>query len=111
MRIIDYFDNGVKYYPDNVAFIDIDEGGASMSYAQAQPVTHQIAAAMHANGYKQGSHVGILAPNSSIAFLALLGLFRAEAVWLPINPRNVAATNIDLLTRFDCELLFYHTAY
>jgi acyl-CoA synthetase (AMP-forming)/AMP-acid ligase II len=66
---------------------------------------------MHANGYKQGSHVGILAPNSSIAFLALLGLFRAEAVWLPINPRNAAATNIDLLTRFDGELLFYHTAY
>ena len=111
MRIIDYFDNGVKYYPDNVAFIDIDEGGASMTYAEAQPVTHQVAAAMHANGYKQGSHVGILAPNSSIAFLALLGLFRAEAVWLPINPRNAAATNIDLLTRFDGELLFYHTAY
>ena len=53
MRIIDYFDNGVKYYPDNTAFIDIDDGGASMSYAQAQPHTHRIAAAMHANGYPQ----------------------------------------------------------
>lgn len=111
MRIIDYFDNGVKYYPDNVAFIDIEEGGASTTYAQAQPVTHKIAAAMHANGYKQGSHIGILAPNSSIAFLTLLGLFRAEAVWLPINPRNAVATNVDLLTRFDGELLFYHTEF
>jgi acyl-CoA synthetase (AMP-forming)/AMP-acid ligase II len=111
MRIIDYFDNGVKYYPDNVAFIDIEEGGASTSYAQAQPVTHKIAAAMHANGYKQGSHIGIVAPNSSIAFLTLLGLFRAEAVWLPINPRNAVATNVDLLTRFDGELLFYHTEF
>jgi len=111
MRIIDYFDNGVKYYPDNVAFIDIEEDDGGITYAQAHPVTHRIAAAMYANGYKQGSHVGILAPNSSIAFLALLGLFRAEAVWLPINPRNAAATNIDLLTRFDGELLFYHTAY
>lgn len=111
MRIIDYFDNGVKYYPDNVAFIDIDAGGASMTYAQANPVTHQIAGAMHANGYKQGSHIGILAPNSTIAFLTLLGLFRAEAVWLPINPRNAVATNVDLLTRFDGELLFYHTEF
>jgi len=111
MRIIDYFDNGVKYYPDNAAFIDIDDGGASMTYAQAQPVTHRIAAAMHANGYQQGSHVGILAPNSSIAFLTLLGLFRAEGVWLPINPRNAVATNVDLLTRFDGELLFYHTEF
>ena len=111
MRIIDYFDNGVKYYPENIAFIDIDRDGASMTYAQAHPVTHQIAAAMHANGYKQRSHVGILAPNSSIAFLALLGLFRAEAIWLPINPRNAVATNVDLLTRFDGELLFYHTEF
>lgn len=111
MRIIDYFDNGVKYYPDNAAFIDIDEGGASMTYAQASPVTHRYAAAMHARGYGPGSHVGILAPNSTVAFLALLGLFRAEGVWLPINPRNAVATNIDLLTRFDGELLFYHTAY
>ena len=51
MRIIDYFDNGVKYYPDNVAFIDIDDGGTGMTYAEAQPITHRIAAAMHANGY------------------------------------------------------------
>jgi acyl-CoA synthetase (AMP-forming)/AMP-acid ligase II len=111
MRIIDYFDNGVKYYPDNTAFIDIDEGGASMTYAEAQPVTHKIAAAMRANGYEQGCHVGILAPNSTIAFLTLLGMFRAEGVWLPINPRNTVATNTDLLTRFDGELLFYHTEF
>ena len=111
MRIIDYFDNGVKYYPDNTAFIDIDEGGAAMTYAQAQPVTHKIAAAMRANGYEKGCHVGILAPNSTIAFLTLLGMFRAEGVWLPINPRNAVATNVDLLTRFDGELLFYHTEF
>ena len=111
MRIIDYFDNGVKYYPDNTAFIDIDEGGAAMSYAEAQPVTHKIAAAMRANGYEKGCHVGILAPNSTIAFLTLLGMFRAEGVWLPINPRNAVATNVDLLTRFDGELLFYHTEF
>jgi acyl-CoA synthetase (AMP-forming)/AMP-acid ligase II len=111
MRIIDYFDNGAKYYPENIAFVDIEDDGAGMSYAQALPQTHRIAAAMHANGYEQGAHVGILAPNSSIAFLTLLGLFRAEGVWLPINPRNAVATNVDLLTRFDGELLFYHTEF
>ena len=111
MRIIDYFDNGVRYYPDNTAFIDIDEGGVQMSYAQAGPVTHRYAAAMHARGYGPGSHIAILAPNSTVAFLALLGLFRAEGVWLPINPRNAVATNIDLLTRFEGELLLYHSSY
>ena len=111
MRVIDYFDNGAKYYPDNIAFIDIDNEGASMTYAEALPETHLIAAALHGNGFGKGSHVGILAPNSTIAFLALLGVFRAEAVWLPINPRNTVAVNADLLDRFDGELLLYHSAY
>jgi acyl-CoA synthetase (AMP-forming)/AMP-acid ligase II len=111
MRIIDYFDNGAKYYPHHVAFVDLAEGGASMTYADALPVTHRIAAALHGNGYGKGSHVGVLAPNSTVAFLALLGVYRAEAVWLPINPRNPVAVNADLLTRFDGELLLYHSAF
>lgn len=111
MRMIDYFDSGAKYYPNNVAFIDVDRGDASITYAAASAVTHRIAAAIRGNSYQQGCHIGILAPNSTIAFLTLLGLFRAEAVWLPINPRNTVATNVDLLTRFDGDLLFYHSDY
>lgn len=111
MRMIDYFDNGVRLYPNNLAFIDIDSSDASMTYAEAAPVTHKIAAAIRGNGYDKGCHVGILAPNSTIAFLTLLGLLRAESAWLPINPRNTVATNIDLLTRFDGELLFYHSEF
>lgn len=111
MRMIDYFDNGVKFYPNNVAFTDVDCGDSCLTYADASPITHRIAAAIRKNGYQQGSHIGILAPNSTVAFLTLLGLFRAEAVWLPINPRNTVATNSDLLTRFDGELLFYHSSF
>jgi acyl-CoA synthetase (AMP-forming)/AMP-acid ligase II len=111
MKIIDYFDNGAKYYPDNVAFIDIEDNNAELKYADALPVTHQIAAAIQGNGYGSGAHVGLLAPNSTIAFLTLLGLYRAESIWLPINPRNPVPLNIDLLERFDGELLFYHSAY
>jgi acyl-CoA synthetase (AMP-forming)/AMP-acid ligase II len=111
MRIIDYFDNGARYYPDNVAFVDVDGGAAPVTYREALPVTHRIAAALHANGFDKDSHVGVLAPNSTTTFLALLGLFRAEAIWLPINPRNPVAVNADLLTRFDGDLLLYHSAF
>ena len=111
MRVIDYFDNGVRYYPNNVAFVDVDREGLSMTYAEAKPRTERIAGAIRGNGYGKGAHVGILAPNCTVAFLALLGLFRAEATWLPINPRNTAATNIDLLDRFDGELLLYHSDF
>ena len=36
---------------------------------------------------------------------------RAEGVWLPINPRNNAATNIDLGSRFGMDMLFYDSCF
>jgi acyl-CoA synthetase (AMP-forming)/AMP-acid ligase II len=110
MLIIERFDNGARFYPDNPAFIDIGPGGTALTYSEALPITHRIAAAIHANGYDESTNIGILAPNSTIAFLALLGLFRAGAVWLPINPRNPVPANAELLEAFDGELLFYHSS-
>ncbi len=111
MRLTDYFDNAVKFYPNNTAFIDVDSEGSALTYQQAAPITHKFAAAIADNGYAKGSHVGILAPNSTIAFLALLGIYRSQSVWVPINPRNAVKSNIELLTQFDTDLLLYHSSY
>jgi acyl-CoA synthetase (AMP-forming)/AMP-acid ligase II len=111
MRIIEHFDNGAKYYPDNIAVTDVGSDQPGLSYADALPVTHAIAGAIAARGYCEGRHVGVLAPNCTTAFLALLGLFRARCVWLPINPRNTVPVNADLLARFDGELLLFHSDY
>jgi|JRYD01.1.fsa_nt_gb acyl-CoA synthetase (AMP-forming)/AMP-acid ligase II len=108
MRIIDFFDRGAELYPHNIAFIDGDE---RLTYTQAADATHRIAAALHAHGYAKGAKIGVYAPNSNIAFLSLLGLMRAEGVWIPINPRNSIAVNADLLRRFDGELLLYHSMF
>ena len=90
MRIIDFFDKGAALYPENIAFQD---ASSRYSYRQASQQTHLIASALHGMEFGNGTHIGILAPNSSIAFLALLGVFRVGAVWLPINPRNPVAIN------------------
>ncbi|MFK7957568.1 MAG: class I adenylate-forming enzyme family protein [Lysobacterales bacterium] len=108
MRIIDFFDQGVRYHPNNIAFVDGDE---RLTYAQADSRSRRIAAALSGRGFGKGTHIGVYSPNANIAFLALLGLMRAEGVWLPINPRNSADTNVDLSTRFDMEVLFYHNAF
>ena len=111
MRIIDHFDNGAAYYPANTAFIDLDGGGEATTYEAALAASHRIAAAIRAHGYQKGAHIGVLAPNSTLAFLAMLGLMRAEGVWLPINPRNAVPINADLFQRFDGELMFFHSSY
>lgn len=108
MRIIDFFDRGATFYPENIAFLDAT---GRLSYLEAQTRTHLIASALHSRAFGRGTHVGILAPNSNIALLALLGIFRTGAVCLPINPRDPVAVNSALLTRFDGELLLYHSVY
>ncbi|MHC1944217.1 AMP-binding protein [Bradyrhizobium sp. UFLA06-06] len=106
MRIIDHFDQGVAYHPDEVAFHDL-ASGEMLTYREADRLTRRIAAAIREHGFGKGAKIGILAPNSSIAFVTLIGLMRAEATWLPLNPRNPPAVNADLLRRFDGELLFF----
>ncbi len=108
MRIIDMFDKGASVYPENIAFLD---GTDDYTYSEASKKSHLIASAITGKGFGKNSHVAVLAPNSSVAFLTLLGVFRAGAIWLPINPRNPVSVNGDLLTRFDGELLMYHSAY
>jgi acyl-CoA synthetase (AMP-forming)/AMP-acid ligase II len=111
MRIIDHFDNAVALYPDNIAFRDVGRDDPGLSYVDAAPLTRQVADAIAGNGFGPGSHVGILAPNCTEAFISLLGLFRSQCVWLPINPRNTVSINADLLGRFDGELLLFHSSF
>lgn len=108
MRIIDFFDQGVRYYADNTAFVDRD---SSYTYAEADREIHKIAAALHGNGFEKGARIGVYAPNSNDAWLALLGLMRAEAVWLPINPRNSVESNVDLADRFSMSVMLYSSAF
>jgi acyl-CoA synthetase (AMP-forming)/AMP-acid ligase II len=108
MRFIDFFDQGVRYYADMEAFVDID---SRYTYAEADREIHRIAAAIRGNGYEKGTRIGVYSPNANVAWLALLGLMRAEGVWLPINPRNGAETNIDLSSRFKMTIMFYHSSF
>ena len=108
MRVIDSFDNGAALYPDNLAFVD---GPEKINYREAQAQTRRIAATIRGHGYAAGTKIGILGPNANISFIALLGLFRSESVWLPVNPRNALEGNVDVLDRFDCELLMFHSNY
>ena len=50
MRIIDFFDQGVRYYTDKVAIVD---NNSRYTYAEADRQVHRIAAAIHGNGFRQ----------------------------------------------------------
>lgn len=108
MRIVDFLDKGASLDPGAPC---LTTDGASLSYAEVQATSFEVAAALRAAGVRPGGSVAILSANDPTAFSCVFGISRAGAVWCPINPRNEAAENRELLDLFDCEVLIYQRSF
>jgi fatty-acyl-CoA synthase len=108
MRLVDYLDKGASLGGDRLC-LTVD--GRSLSYAEVVALSRRIAAALVARGVHPGAKVAVLSANDPIAFSCLFGLSRAGAVWCPINPRNEAAENRELLDLFDVEVVVFQAAF
>jgi acyl-CoA synthetase (AMP-forming)/AMP-acid ligase II len=108
VRLVDYLDKGASLGPD-AACLTTD--GETLSYAEVQQLSYRIAGALEATGVRPGGKVAILSANDPVAFSCVFGISRAGAIWCPINPRNEAAENRELLDQFDCEVLIYQSAF
>ncbi len=108
MKLIDYLDKGGELGLGAPCIVQEDR---SWSYVQVIERTHQIACACAGSGFGKGRKAAVLSPNDPDALIAILGILRAEIVWLPINPRYALDDIIDLLQRFDCELLILHPTF
>ncbi len=108
MRIVDYLDKGASLDPDRPC---LTTDGESLTYAEVQALSDRVAAALVARGVRPGDKVAVLSGNDPVAFTSVLAISRAGAVWCPVNPRNEAAENRELLDLFDCSALIYHPAY
>lgn len=111
MNLVDYFDAGVINYPDAPCFVDCRPNARAVTYAEAGAQTCQIARALQALGLEPGFHGAVLSGNAGSAFIALLGVLRAQGVWLPVNARNSVDNNIEFLQDMDCDVLFYQASY
>jgi acyl-CoA synthetase (AMP-forming)/AMP-acid ligase II len=85
--------------------------GKSLSYGEVQdlsPRRRQGAGPLRGAGGRQGRDP---VRQRRHAFACVFGIARRGAVWCPINPRNTAAENRELLALFDCVALIYAPAY
>ncbi|TDO54618.1 acyl-CoA synthetase (AMP-forming)/AMP-acid ligase II [Kribbella sp. VKM Ac-2527] len=119
MRLHDYLDKGTSLGADRpcLTMTGTDRGdgvgkvAASLSYAEVQEFSNQVARALQTSGIAPGDKVAILSANNPIAFACVFGISRAGAVWCPVNPRNEAAENQELLDAFDCSALIFQQAF
>lgn len=108
MRLVDYLDKGASLDADAPCLVC---EGEVATYAEVQTLSGRIASALAASGVRPGDKVAILSGNDPTAFTCVFGISRAGAVWCPINPRNEAAENRDLLDLFECSVLVFQAAY
>jgi acyl-CoA synthetase (AMP-forming)/AMP-acid ligase II len=108
MSLTFYLDKGASL---DEAAVCLTLNGVSLSYAQVVDLSHGIAKALRRSGVSPGDKVGILSANNPTSFACVFGISRAGAVWCPINPRNAAGENAELLDLFDCTTLIYQRAF
>lgn len=108
MRLCDYLDKGASLGAD-APCLTMD--GTSLTYGEVQALSWRVARALDRSGIRPGEKVAVLSANDSTAFACVFGISRAGAVWCPVNPRNQAAENRDLLDLLDCAALIYQASF
>jgi len=108
MRIVDFLDKGASLGPDAPC---LTTDGETLTYAGVRKMSFDVAGALAASGVEPGDKVAILSANDPVAFGCVFGISRAGAVWCPINPRNEALENRELLDLFDCSVLLFQASY
>lgn len=108
MSLTFYLDKGASL-DQEAPCLTLDE--VSLSYGAVVELSHAVARALRRSGLAPGDKVGVLSANDPTAFACVFGIARAGAVWCPINPRNAATENTELLDLFDCAALIFQPAF
>jgi acyl-CoA synthetase (AMP-forming)/AMP-acid ligase II len=108
MAIIDFFDRGWRINPRGAAYIQDDR---HFSFDEVGELSCRIANGLLALGLGKETKGAVWAGNDVTAWTCTLGLWRANMAWIPVGARNAADDNQRLLDGFDCEVLFFQSAF
>src|SRR5690348_12826214 len=108
VRLTEFLDKGASLGAEAPC---LTTAGRTLTYFDVQRLSWRVARALDSSGIAPGDKVAILSANDPIAFSCVFGISRAGAVWCPVNPRNEAAENRDLLDFFDCTCLIFQAAF
>jgi len=108
MKLTDYLDKGADFGSDKPCIVQDD---IIWSYADVVDYTHRIACACSSAGFGKESKAAVLSPNNPEALISVLGVLRAQMIWLPINPKYTMDDIVALLERFVCDLLIVDPSF
>jgi acyl-CoA synthetase (AMP-forming)/AMP-acid ligase II len=86
--------------------------GDETSFEQIKTISERAAAAIvAATGDGDQPHIGVYSPNDPRGFACMLAGWRAGGLWVPINSRNTAQSNVDFANTAKVSWLFYHSVF
>src|SRR6202453_3957510 len=109
MRLVDFLDKGASVHPIDAPCLTMAD--QARSYADVQRLSWPVGRALARSGVGPGSTVAVLTGHDPGSSGAVCGISRAGAVWCPVNPRNEAAENRELLALLDCRCLIFAAAF
>jgi non-ribosomal peptide synthetase component F len=77
------FEQQAAAWPEATAVVC---GDHQTTYGQLDRRSNQIARLLRARGVRTGSHIGILLPRSGEVYAVLLGILKAGAAYVPMDP-------------------------
>jgi amino acid adenylation domain-containing protein len=101
-RVHELFEQRVRAHPDAVAAIC---GGRRWTYAELNARANQLGRALLARGLRRESVVAVVTERNLDWMAAVLAIFKAGGVYLPIEPHFPADRIAVMLSRAGCELV------
>jgi amino acid adenylation domain-containing protein len=89
-------------WPDKVAFRC---GGKSISFGELALATNRMANLLLEQGVKKGDRVGIFLPRSLDTVVAIYGILKAGAVYVPLDPFSPSVRIAEVLAECDVAVL------
>lgn len=104
MNLIDFFDKSALLHA-NRPVLTCD--GDSWTYRDADTIATRIARGLRDFGVVRETKCAVISRNDPYAFMAMLGILKAQGTWVPLNPANGEDENLYIVDFFDVEVLFY----
>jgi amino acid adenylation domain-containing protein len=78
---------------------------ARLSYGALEEASNRLAHALAEAGCRRGDRVGLLMPKSPEAIVAMLGVLKADSIYVPMDPASPPARQARLLEVSDCRCI------
>ncbi|MFE2281196.1 amino acid adenylation domain-containing protein [Streptomyces sp. NPDC059454] len=87
----------------------VDAGEASLTYGELDRASAALAARLRAHGVRPGDLVGLLTEPGADTVVGVVGILRAGAGWVPLDPEHPRARLADQLARTGASTVVCHS--